>query len=1223
MSAAPATVQVPHAVAVTGMACRLPGAADVSEYWDLLRGGVEGITRFDVADLIARGADPGLVLRDDFVPAKGVVANSRDFDWRFFRYNRADAANIDPQQRVFLECAAAAIDDAGLDPARFDGRIGVYAGSDRTPLDDSGELTPLVRVVSHEKDFLATRVAYKLGLRGPAVTVQTACSTSLTAIHLATQALLTGECDAVLAGGVAVSPSGEWGYLHEPGSVLSPDGHCRPFDAAAAGTVPSEGVGVVVLRRLADALRDGDQVLAVVAGSALNNDGSDKLGFTAPSIPGQSEVIRHAHKASGVRAAEIDYVECHGTATPMGDPVEVAALTEAFGDVRERDGAVWLGAVKGNLGHTSAAAGVAGFIKTVLMLHHRELVPTVHYMSPNPLLELESSPFDVCTEHRPWPDCPVPTAAVSAFGVGGTNAHVIMQAAPERTTASPPPGPSALLVTAATREALGQLSADLARRLESDDTLSLASVARTLAGRRRHARRRVVVATDRAEAVESLRAPVRSAPARLPGKIAFLLPGHGVLRDGAGVAAYRLLPDFREHFDNVARFVREECGLDLTPLVIEPPAEPRWERPDQPVDEDPVAGDFVAHQVGLYALGYALGRQLGAWGLAPAALLGNSVGEYAAAALAGVWSPTDGAALVRERARAMEATGPGRMVAVNATAEQVAQRVPLGGDIAVAMVGRGGVVLSGRADAIDSLLASDALDGLDLRVLNVSRAAHCEVMAPAAGRLTELVATMVTHRASVPLVSNTTGGWADPDAVREPGYWAAQVRGTVLLDDGMRTLLESDCRTFVELGPGASMLGALRLCDGWGDEHAGVPLLGRAEDGEPGVLRALGTLWELGADTVEGVLVPAGERPVRCSLPPHPLARQNPEAELPVVTRASAVERDPLRGRLERMWCQALGVAAANDEDNFLDLGGESLTALQLMRQVRDRLGIAVPVAEFLRDPTFGRLLAARCHDAGTTTPGAAAPSPAAPPAGAVLLREGAGRPVFLVADSTESAASYLDLAAQLDVGRPVIGLEPPAGSSSRTPVAEVAARHVEAMRECQPAGPYTIGGWSFGAVVAHEMAARLPAAGERADLLICLDAYVPGRVGGRVGADLPWVAGHLRLLTEAVLGVGAAGAQARRNPALRGLLVDKFLVLARHRVRHVDCPTVVCKAGLTAAGARRLGKDLRRLYPAGPAVRPVPGDHWSMLRAPHVTGLAAVLREELAPERIEDEHHG
>ena len=423
------------AIAVVGMACRLPGAADTRQFWSLLRSGTEAISRFDPDRLLAEGADPHQVRHPDFVPARGVLADPHVFDWQFFGYSRAEAAAIDPQQRIFLEAAVAAVDDAGLDPRRFPGRIGVFAGADKVTVRPGGELSELARAIGEEKDFLATRVSYKLGLRGPALTVQTACSTSLTCVHLAAQSLRCHDCDAALAGGVTVLPRDDHGYRYERGGILSRDGHCRPFDQHADGTVPSEGVGVVVLRRMADALRDGDRIVAVILGSAINNDGSEKIGYTAPSIVGQYEAIRFAQQTADVDPADISYVEAHGTATRLGDPIEVQALTEAFGSSGRATGPCLLGAVKSNIGHTGAAAGVTGLIKTALMYEHRELVPTLHYTAPNPLLELDQTPFEVCTRTQPWPDRPdgaAPLAAVSSFGLGGSNAHVVLAGPPRR-----------------------------------------------------------------------------------------------------------------------------------------------------------------------------------------------------------------------------------------------------------------------------------------------------------------------------------------------------------------------------------------------------------------------------------------------------------------------------------------------------------------------------------------------------------------------------------------------------------------------------------------------------------------------------------------------------------------------------------------------------------------------------------------------------------------------
>ncbi|ROP35584.1 type I polyketide synthase [Saccharothrix texasensis] len=1195
-----------NAVAVVGMACRYPGAGNVEEFWELLRDGVEGITRFDVEDLVRnKGADPVEVRQPNFVPAKGVMADSAKFDWSFFGYSRSEASGIDPQQRVFLETAATALDDAGLDPTRFDGWIGVYAGADRTHTDSGRDLSPLERLIGLEKDHVATRVAYKLGLRGPAVTVQTSCSTSLVAIHMAVQSLLNRECDAALAGGVAVAPEGEWGYWHEPGGPLSSDGRTRPFDAHATGTVPSEGVGVVVLKRLADALQDGDRIAAVVLGSALNNDGADKMGYTTPSIPGQRDVILYAQKLAGVNAADIDYVEAHGTATPIGDPVEVQALTEAFRASTAENGYCLLGGVKGNIGHTSAAAGVAAFIKTTLMLERGELVPSLHFDAPNPLLELESTPFRVCTEHAPWPDRGTRLAAVSSFGVGGTNAHVVLQGPPARQPEASSPGGTVLALSAASPEALGKLRADLAGVLRRDPAPDLAAVARTLAERRVHRHRQAFAVSDPAHAAEQLAAAGDPTGSRPLGKVAFLFPGHGTLRYNAGAGAYRLLPGFRDRFDELREAVLERCGVDLSPVVAPTHGGPEW------------FDDGVNQQLGLFALGYALGRQLMDWGITPVGMFGNSIGEFAPAALAGVWSPADAAVLVHERARATWAVGPpGRMVAVSGTAEEVLGRLGPDSAVEVSMISRGGVVLSGPQSDVDAVLAGDALVGLDLRVLAVDRPGHCSALAPVAEILRGVVANTPAKPAALPLVSDTTGTWADPAAVTEPEYWAAQLTRPVLLDAGVATLLDAGVDTFLELGPGSTMLGTVRWNGRWDGTGTALPLLGRAEDGELGVLRALGALWERGFDVLGGTALappPGAEPPLRLSLPPHPFLGENPVGDRTARVahrkrehRATSGDTGSLRAALERLWATALDRPPASDADHFYAQGGESLMALSMMSRLREQTGVVVSLAEFSREPTFGRLLELAERDRP------AAPAPRLP-VSAARLREGSGRPLFLAADAAGTAVSYQALADRLDVDRPVYGLEVDPEDRTHRSLARIAAQHVDAVLAVQPEGPYTLGGWSFGAVVAHEMARLLIARGAEVDVLLCIDAFIPGRRGLPVGLDPEFLYSHAFFQVAGAFNLGEVGRRMRHNPALRRIFLDKARVLAPYRPRAVHCPAVVFKVDVDARAADRLSARLAPLYGGGVRVRPVPGNHWSVLTEPHVRRLAEELITTLA----------
>ncbi|GAA2520654.1 type I polyketide synthase [Winogradskya humida] len=1188
-------------IAVIGMACRYPGAPTLRDFWRLLRSGSDGISRYDRAELVAQGYDPALVMRPEFVPAEGVVAGSRTFDWSVFGYSRAEAATIDPQQRIFLECAAQAIDDAGLDPIRFPGLIGVYAGAENPVGDPGRDVDPMLRIIGSRPDFLTTRVAYKLGLRGPAVTVQTACSTSLTAVHMGVQSLLAYECDAVLAGGVSLSGDGTRGYLYQEGGILSPDGYCRPFDERAAGTVPSEGVGVVVLRRLTDALRDGDRIAAVIRGSAINNDGNDKIGYTAPSVAGQRDAIMLAQRVAEIEPADIQYVETHGTGTRIGDPIEFQALTDAFhADTAGRE-TCWLGAVKSNIGHTGSAAGVAALIKTILMVEHRELVPTLHFTAPNPLLKIETTSFRVSTRRQAWPDRGTPLAAISSFGVGGTNAHVIVEAAPHVTNRPAGTGISLVPFSASSPGRLNTLRHDLAAHLDARPDSSLAGASRTLAGRRRFEYRATVVARTPAEAAERLRAaPPAPGEVRRLSRVAFLFPGQGTLRHAAGAAAYRLLPGFAGYFDTIAGIAREQHAVDLRPVVSPDAGTPEW------------FADTVHQQLALLALGFALGRQLQDWQVAPAAMLGNSVGEYVAALLAGLWTPQDATRLVFQRATAMRDTEPGRMVTVAAGADELRGRT--GDAVEIAVAGPGWTVLSGPAAAVDELLAGPALAAWQTRLMATNRAFHSAAMESATAALRAAVAATPHQAPRVPLVSNAGGGWAGEEEIVSADYWARQLRGTVRLRDGLTTLLSAGCDTYVELGPGTSMIAALRHHPEWVAEASTVALLGReSDDGEHALLGALGSLWERGADVPLNEL-PGGETPVRCSLPPHPLESADlevaPEPHRPAgraTVTGGADDGNDVRAVLEQLWCAALGTASAADHDDFFALGGESLMVVSLIGKVRQRLGGDLAVADFDRQPTFGALL---------ELAGRVRPDPMVTLPGLVPLRHGRGRPVFLAADALGTTASYRALAGRIDTDRPVYGLEQqrPSGDRARPSIARIAARHLDVMRQVDDSGPYTIGGWSFGAMVAHEIASQLVASGREVEMLVAIDGFPPQTRGLPVAAHPGYLISNLRLALDARLGRGRIGEIVGRTTGPADVFAANIGALLAYRPRPVPCPAAAFPATGPAADdaiGLRVSRRLSTFY-TSVTVQPVIGDHWSMLTEPYVRDLSARLSEVL-----------
>ena len=840
-----------NAIAIVGLACRLPGAANSGQYWHNLRAGVEGITRFDLPTLLAAGVDPALARHPRYVPARGVLAGGECFDRRLFGYSPAEAAAMDPQQRVFLESSAAALDDAGLDPERFDGWVGVYAGCDMMNPALQGGGDGLARMIDYDKDYIATRVAYKLGLRGPAMTVQSACSTSLVAVHQAAQSLLNYECDAALAGGASLWLPQATGYLYQEGYIESADGHCRPFDASASGTVGSSGVAVVVLRRLEDAIADGHRIVAVIRGSALNNDGGTKIGYTAPSFAGQRDVIRFAQAQAGVDAADIAYVEAHGTATRVGDPIEVAALTAAFREATEAVGYCALGAVKSNIGHTGAAAGAAGLIKTALMLRHRELVPTLHYREPNPGLELDGSPFRIARELAPLPAEGALLAGVSAFGVGGTNAHVVLESPPEWPSRTHRARPRVFCLSGSTPAAVRTMRTELAGHLEST-TDSLDDVAYTLAaGRRRFPHRSVVVATDRAEAAEALRGDEPAATVSTERDTAFLFPGTSVLRSGFGGAAHRTLPVFREVFDGLANEAREAFGIDIG-TVLRPGEHRDWLR------------SLVNEQLALFAIGFAFARQFQEFGIEPKAMLGHSAGECVAAAVAGLWTPSDALRLVHERGTLLEDVAPGRMLAVTGPPEQVRELLTSRPGLTVAIEAPRYSVLAGPVELIEALRA----EGFGDRVLDLPGAYHTEAIRPAADRLGRIVEQIPNTAPALPFLSNLTGDWADPARMRRGDYWADHAASTVRLSGCVDTLLDSSCRVFVELGPGQTMTRLLRGHPAWTSEHLAVPLTQRSEDSEEqNLLAALGRLWERG---FEIPLEDLTDERHRCALPSYP-----------------------------------------------------------------------------------------------------------------------------------------------------------------------------------------------------------------------------------------------------------------------------------------------------------------------------------------------------------------
>ena len=801
-------------IAIVGMAAHLPGAEDVQTYWQNLRDGIESIRRLNREDLLAAGEAPHLIDRPDYVPAAAVLDGFERFDADFFGLSPKEAAIMDPQHRHFLEVAWEAMEQAGHVPDNFDGNIGVYAGcgmgsyfyfnvcSNRDLVDQTGMF--LLRHTGNDKDFMATRVSHIFDLRGPSINMQTACSTSLVATHYAAQALLMGECDMALAGGVTIELPHARGYLFKEGEILSPDGHCHAFDHRAEGTVFGSGAGCVVLRRAADAIADGDHIWAIIKGSAINNDGADKAGYLAPSVGGQAQAIAEAQALAGISAETVDYVECHGTGTYLGDPIEVAALTDAFRKTTNAVGTCRIGSVKTNIGHLDTAAGVASLIKASMALYHKQIPPSLGYEKPNPAIGFDGSPFVVNDRLTDWPRRDHPArAGVNSLGVGGTNAHVVLEEAPDRAESEQSDWPFQLLCLSARSKSALEGNADrLATHLETSSGDDLADVAWTLKeGRRAFERRRVVVAETPEDAAAALRendprrvfthTVVSDAP-----EITFMFPGGGAQYAGMARDLYETEPVFADWMDRGLEVLEPKLDFDIRALWL-----------PEPGMEDEANDRLKTPSVQLpliMIVEYALAQLWMSWGVTPKALIGHSMGENTAACLAGVMSFEDCIGLVHLRGQLMDSVEPGGMLSVALSPEALAPY--LGDTLDLAVVnGPELTVASGPDAALDRLAERLAAEDVHCQRIAINIAAHSRLLDPILNRFGDYLRGIELHAPEIPIISNRSGQILTDAEATSPDYWVGHLRGAVRFADGLATLAETPSRVYLEVGPGKAL----------------------------------------------------------------------------------------------------------------------------------------------------------------------------------------------------------------------------------------------------------------------------------------------------------------------------------------------------------------------------------------------------------------------------------
>ena len=806
-------------IAVIGMAGRFPGAKNIDEFWRNLKNGVESTTFFTDEELAEAGVKSELLDNPDFVKSNGSLLESKDyFDAAFFDYSPREAQILDPQQRLLHECAWHALEHAGYAPCSYDGLIGIYAGA--SPNFDwealavlSGSTSVLGAFASEhltQRDYLCTRIAYKLNLKGPAVLVQTACSTSLVAIHLASRALLMGECDIALAGGVSVSYGSNSGYLFVEGMIGSSDGHCRAFDARSTGTIGGEGVGIVVLKRLKYALVDGDTIHAVIKGSGVNNDGLRKVGFTAPSILAQVELVKRVQRITQIEPESITYIEAHGTGTPLGDPIEVEALTRAF-DTDQRQFCA-IGSIKTNIGHLGTAAGAAGFIKTVLALKHKQIPPSLNCISPNPGIDFENSPFYVAAALIQWQNHDYPLrAGVNSLGIGGTNAHIILEEWP----ASPSPkaqrkeqgaggnrqdtGSSEyqlMLLSTKTGSALEKQTGNLVQYLEENPGVNLADAAYTLqVGRKAFKHRKMWVIHPSSHDFSNPRTSVSNETNRL----IFMFPGQGTQYANMGFELYRKLPLFRETLDHCFGILEPLLGYDIKETLY-PSQEELTGAASKKINQTEISQPLI------FVTEYALARLLMNWGIQPDAMIGHSIGEYAAACLAGVFLPEDALKLVVLRGKLMQRVPAGAMLSVSLPEgklnEMLAQHP--GAELA-AVNAPSHCVVSGPYETIDELENKLKTQGCECRKLHTSHAFHSHMMDPILKQFEEAVKEIPLKTPQRPYISNLTGTWITNEEATSPGYWANHLRRTVRFGNGITHLLKEPNSIFIEVGPGRSL----------------------------------------------------------------------------------------------------------------------------------------------------------------------------------------------------------------------------------------------------------------------------------------------------------------------------------------------------------------------------------------------------------------------------------
>ena len=1182
-------------VAIIGMSARFPGARDIDELWQNLSAGRETISFFSPTELAEAGISGDWPENPDYVKACGIAEGNDCFDSYFFDYTPKEVELMAPQIRLFHEGAWTALEDAGYDPGTYHGLIGLYAGSGLNFEWEalsllSGRVNHLGIFASSQltnKDFLCMRVSHKLNLTGPSLSIYTTCSTSLVAIHLACQALINGECDMALAGGIGPVNLIRQGYLYQEGMVASPDGHCRAFDARATGIAPGEGMGIVVLKRLRDAAADRDHIRALIKGSAINNDGIRKVGFTAPSIEGQAEVIKASRQMAEVEPESITYIETHGTGTGLGDPVEIEALTLAF-DTNKK-GYCAIGSVKTNFGHTDTAAGAAGLIKTVLALEHKLIPPSLHFETPNPNIHFANTPFYVNTGLSQWQGSESPLrAGVSSFGLGGTNAHIILEEAPRPKNSSQERTWKLLLLSAKTRAALERATVNLSEFLKYRPGINLSDAAYTLqAGRKALPYRRMLVCSHVEEAIAALTGTgtrkIHSFHAKNDRKsIIFMFPGLGAQYINMGLYLYRREKVFRQETDRCFKILKSLTGYDMKEILypdvsVNAASSPdsslftgsnrtnRLNRPNRPNRSDNSYAPAIHHieiaQPAVFALEYGLARLLSHWGITPHAMIGYSFGEYTAACLSGVFSLEDALKLVVTRGQLISRLSPGSLLSVPLPVSRVKPLLKDHHQLSIAIDNGPSCIVAGPAARIEEFATRLKEKKYICMKLPNSHALHSIMMEPILKEFERQVGQVTRNSPRIPFISNLTGTWLTVAEARDPGYWARHLRETVQFASGLKELKKESNPVFIEVGPGRDLCVLLNSQGGKKGQgnHQGCPPVNliRAQQQEVPddrfLMSKIGQLWLYGT-AIDWQAFYSQEKRNRIPLPTYSFERQRFEFEgysllqqmlsgqflpLPPDKKESTTgkmkkqrennETFPGRHDLDTpylepaneteqaitgIWQHLFGIGSIGILDDFFALGGNSVLSVTMLSQIHRQLGARVPLAEVYNHPTPQKLAEyIRGKEKAEEFKGLAE--------NLVLLKQGSKKAAnfFFLNNGYNEVAAYAELCKHLTADFTFWGVcaQPIKNYAPRNILFEtLAAESIESIRDLQSHGPYYIGGWSMGGLLAFEVVRQLEKMNREVRKFTVIDAPSPTWNHGKmdfdfsVETDLNWVLQYL-----------------------------------------------------------------------------------------------------------------